>query len=680
MKARFKTCSIESKNSTRKKLLVARYIVGLAVVFLLFACPPNGLLTDIQDKVANANSASSPTYTITYNGNGNTGGSVPVDTAQYKQGQTATVQGNPGNLVKTNYTFNGWNTQADGNGTTYTQGQTITIGNSNITLHAKWTSLPTYTVTYNGNGNTGGNVPVDSTNYLQNQTVTVLGNIGSLTETGKAFKNWNTASNGTGTSYNPGQQFTMGTSNVILYAQWVTAYAVTYNGNGNTGGSVPVDPNSYVQGSLVTVLGNTGGLANGTNQFAGWTTNPNATGASLSYATGATFTIGSSSVTLYAIWIPSGISFTSVGTIVALIGYTTAPTGAFTIPPGVTSLGVSSLANCPGLTSITIPSSVTSIGDNALMGNAGLTSITIPSSVTSIGLNVFSACSNLTSIAVDASNPNYSSLSGVLFNKVQTTLIQAPGGLTGSYGVPSTVIAIGGYSFQGCSKLTSINLPSSVTTIGAYSFANCSGLTSFTFPPSLTSIGDAAFYACSNLTSIAIPSSVTSIGIVPFKVCGKLTSITVAAANPNYSAVSGVLFDKAQTHLIEAPTAMTGTYSIPAGVTSVGDWSFYQCNSLTSVTITSGVTSIGDYAFCLCLMSNIVIPSTVTSIGMSAFRGCTGATSATVLALTPPTMPLNSLAFDNEVGGFLIHVPSGTVAAYQAAAGWSSYKSEIVSP
>ncbi len=80
-----------------------------------------------------------PTYAVIYDGNGNTGGSVPIDSNIYNQGQTVTVLGNTGNLVNTGYSFVGWNTQANGLGTTYTQGQTLTIYTTNITLYAMWT-------------------------------------------------------------------------------------------------------------------------------------------------------------------------------------------------------------------------------------------------------------------------------------------------------------------------------------------------------------------------------------------------------------------------------------------------------------------------------------------------------------------------------------------------------------
>ena len=200
-------------------------------------------------------------YTVTYDGNGSTGGSVPIDTTNYEQGQTVTVLGNTGNLVETNYIFAGWNTMADGSGTTYTQGQTFTMGASNVTLYCKWTANPTYTVTYDGSGNTGGSVPIDSTNYEQGQTVTVLGNTGNLVKTGYTFSGWYV--NGYAPLYTQGQTFTMGAANVIMYAGWTAnpTYSVTYSGNGNTSGTVPVDSTKYQQGQTVTVLGNTGNLA-----------------------------------------------------------------------------------------------------------------------------------------------------------------------------------------------------------------------------------------------------------------------------------------------------------------------------------------------------------------------------------------------------------------------------------
>jgi uncharacterized repeat protein (TIGR02543 family) len=249
-------------------------------------------------------------YTVTYFGNTNTGGSAPVDgSSPYTSGSTVTVLGNTGSLVKTGYTFAGWNTVANGSGTSYSPTSTFTI-NANTTLYAQWTPIPTYTVTYLGNTNTGGSAPVDgSSPYTSGSTVTVLGNTGSLVKTGYTFAGWNTAANGSGTSYSPTSTFTIN-ANTTLYAQWTpipSTYTVTYLGNTNTTGVAPVDGSSpYAGGSTVTVLGNTGSpiLAKTGYQFAGW--NTAADGSGTSYVGGNTFTINANTI-LYAQWIIGGV-------------------------------------------------------------------------------------------------------------------------------------------------------------------------------------------------------------------------------------------------------------------------------------------------------------------------------------------------------------------------------------
>ncbi|WP_206669721.1 InlB B-repeat-containing protein [Paenibacillus luteus] len=243
-----------------------------------------------------------PTYTVTYNGNGSTGGSVPTDSGSYEQGITVSVYDNIGNLVKTGYTFAGWNTQADGTGANYAVGTAFNMDASNVTLYAQWTLNPTYTVTYNGNGNTGGNVPTDSSSYEQDVTVSVYNNSGNLVKTGSTFAGWNTKADGTGTAYAVGTAFNMGASNVTLYAQWTLnpTYTVTYNGNGSTGGSVPTDSGSYEQGVTVTVYDNIGNLVKTGYTFAGWNTQADGTGTD--YVAGAAFNMGASNVTLYTQW------------------------------------------------------------------------------------------------------------------------------------------------------------------------------------------------------------------------------------------------------------------------------------------------------------------------------------------------------------------------------------------
>jgi hypothetical protein len=112
-------------------------------------------------------------------------------------------------------------------GISYTDnlGATRTAGNVqtyNAVNSSGSVSISTYSVTYNGNSNTGGSVPVDSNNYTTGSTVIVLGNTGSLVKTGYTVTNWNTLANGTGTNYSiSSSSFLMGSSNVTLYANWV---------------------------------------------------------------------------------------------------------------------------------------------------------------------------------------------------------------------------------------------------------------------------------------------------------------------------------------------------------------------------------------------------------------------------------------------------------------------------
>lgn len=98
------------------------------------------LANNLQFTGSISSSGGSTTYTVTYNGNGNTGGTAPTDASSpYAAGSNVTVLGNTGSLVKTGYVFDGWNTAANGSGTNYAAGATISGIAANTTLYAKWT-------------------------------------------------------------------------------------------------------------------------------------------------------------------------------------------------------------------------------------------------------------------------------------------------------------------------------------------------------------------------------------------------------------------------------------------------------------------------------------------------------------------------------------------------------------
>lgn len=166
---------------------------------------------------------------------------------------------------------------------------------------------------------------------------------------------------------------------------------------------------------------------------------------------------------------------------------------------------------CPGGTTgvFTIPSSVSVLAYAAFRTCIQLTSIIFPNSITKISPDTFMGCWSLNSLVVDSSNPNYSTLNGVLYNKPLTILILYPN--------------------QGPNPFV---VPNSVKSIGYFAFNYCDNLNSITFPNTLDSISHSAFYYCDELTSINLPASVKLINDYAFYHCTALTSITSQATTP----------------------------------------------------------------------------------------------------------------------------------------------------
>ncbi len=273
------------------------------------------------------------------------------------------------------------------------------------------------------------------------------------------------------------------------------------------------------------------------------------------------------------------------------------------------------------------------IADNAFVNCSGMTGITIPAGVITIGKTEFDGCPVLNQIIVDGSNPQYSSLDGVLFNKAKTLLITYPQGkVVSSYVIPGTVINIGTYAFLNCILLTNITIPVSVTGINSYAFYNCRALPSVTIPDSVTNIDTAAFNHCVNLTVVNISRYVTNIGEGAFWVCDKLSQINVDSNNTKYSSLDGVLFNKTKTNIIEYPQSKTGSsYTIPSSVTVMSDNAFCANANLSGVTIGNNVTNIGKRAFMRCTgLGSIIIGNAVTIVDVSAFEGCTELTGVTI--------------------------------------------------
>jgi uncharacterized repeat protein (TIGR02543 family) len=150
------------------------------------------------------------TFAVTFSGNGSTGGSAPGSQTK-THGVALTLAANTGSLVKSGYTFAGWNTQADGSGTAYAASASYTA-DAILALFAQWTAN-TLTVTYNSQS--GGTIADGS-------TVTggaIAASPGSPTRVGYTFTGWFAASSGGSAvsfPYTHGQ-----TASFSLFAQWI---------------------------------------------------------------------------------------------------------------------------------------------------------------------------------------------------------------------------------------------------------------------------------------------------------------------------------------------------------------------------------------------------------------------------------------------------------------------------
>ena len=228
---------------------------------------------------------------LTYDANGGIGTmSAKIDVA----GKIVTVAQNE--FTRNDYTFTGWNTQADGKGTAYKPGDNFTLTDNDAVLYAQWSkNAPAQVkVSYDANGGTG-------------TMESITGDVGSkivigqngFAQSGYTFTGWNTQADGMGTAYKPGDNFILTDKDTVLYAQWSknapAQVKVSYDANGGTGTMEFIIGDV---GSKIVIEQN--GFARSGYTFTGW--NTQADGKGTAYKAGDSFTLTNKDTVLYAQW------------------------------------------------------------------------------------------------------------------------------------------------------------------------------------------------------------------------------------------------------------------------------------------------------------------------------------------------------------------------------------------
>lgn len=470
--------------------------------------------------------------TITYNANGGT--NAPSATTAWGDG-AATTNITTAKPTRVGYNFVNWNTAANGSGTSYASGASITIS-SNITLYAQW-QIITYSVSYNANGGSGAPSPQTKTYDVALTLSTTV-----PTRTGYSFLGWSASSTATSATYAAGGQYATNAS-IVLYAVWqLISYQVSYNANGGSG--APANQTKYYGQNLTlssTIPTRTG------YSFLGWGTSSTAT--AVAYAAGATYT-ANAALSLYAIWQAQKSTITSApdGTIgsnvtVSWSSHSSAFTHRLTFTLGSYSESVDIAAGVTSKT-YTLPSAWLNQLPTSISGTATVVLTTFVS-----GTNIGTSSATFTASVAASVLPSIGAISASKVNPHWDLYLQ---------GYSSVTIAV-----SSCAAGTGASIASYQITGHALTYSVQSSATSASATSDI-------------LTSTGTLTYTVKITDTRGRTAERTISITVAAYSPpNISNITGVRCNSDGT---VNPT--TGT-SIKTSATFT--WSAVGSNQLSSV-------------------------------------------------------------------------------------------------
>jgi hypothetical protein len=316
--------------------------------------------------------------------------------------------------------------------------------------------------------------------------------------------------------------------------------------------------------------------------------------------------------------------------------------GGICLPSSLGGIVSDSFYQCRSLSTVTFESGskLCSIEASAFADCSSLSSICIPSSVERLGTACFCGCESLSTITFE-SDSKLSSINNNAFYFCSSL---------SAIWIPSSVEMLGEQCFYGCESLSTITFESDfkLSSIGQYAFAECSSLSSICIPPGLEEISGLAFFLV-NLRDLSVAD-----GNRHFKVCGDFlldfdclvlkvyfgTGGTVTIPNTiaridagcfcGSATLSELIFESGSKLSSIAEYAFSNCSSlssicIPSSVEMFGEECFYRCDSLSTITFESDskLSSIAKCAFADCSsLSSICIPSSVEMLGERCFYGC----------------------------------------------------------
>lgn len=368
------------------------------------------------------------------------------------------------------------------------------------------------------------------------------------------------------------------------------------------------------------------------------------------------------------------------------------------IEEGVTSIGRCAFLGCAGLERADLPASVESVGAYAFAYCTALTEATFANDDVQIHETAFEGCKNMKPL-IDwkLSNNGTLTISGKgrmqncanptlvpwysVMDKIRSVVVED--GVAGlcdyafyecesltSIKLAETVTALGEWAFTGCSALKEIDIPDGVAVIGDYAFDGCGALTSVSLPANLASVGNYAFDGCSTLKSVSLPDGVKSIGNYAFYGCSALTDVTLSKsltaigknAFRSCSALKNVYVPSAKAWV---SIAFADSYATPM---RYAQNLYFAGKPAADVVIPEGVKAIGNYAFWNCTkLTSVSIPGSVKSLGTYAFGGCSGLEQ---ISIAPGLQAIGTYAFSECAGLTRVSLPDTVTVIGDRAFGW----------